>query len=156
MNKKSDVLLEIWGAERSKGACSASIPSQLGRLIDEQGVLHFGESKSKCLMLVNMYTEFSRLAAKVDRALLLMFEQPEQGGVGAGRAASLYRLARVRYVVTPKLSITEQYRILAVSKNTYWNWLSALHEYLGDTLSRDVDFKRVWNDLDRLSDKKTA
>lgn len=130
MNKLVDAVLYAWGAEMAAGKLVASIPSQLGALIDNKGVMSFGGGQGQCLSKVPMYLETSRRCDDVDMLLLQMFEDVEAGGLGSGRAASLWRLARVRYVVAPSCSLEEQFTLIGVSHRTYHNWLSALHEYL--------------------------
>ena len=130
MNKLVDAVLYAWGAEMAAGKLVASIPSQLGALIDNKGVMSFGEGHGKCLSKVPMYLETSRRCDDVDMLLLKMFDDVDAGGLGSGRAASLWRLARVRYVVAPGCSLEEQFTLVGVSHRTYHNWLSALHEYL--------------------------
>ena len=130
MNKQVDAVLYAWGAEMAAGKLVASIPSQLGALIDNKGVMSFGEGHGRCLSKVPMYLETSRRVDDVDMLLLQMFEDVEAGGLGSGRAASLWRLARVRYVVASSCSLEEQFALVGVSHRTYHNWLSALHEYL--------------------------
>lgn len=135
MNKQVDAVLYAWGAEMAAGKLVASIPSQLGALIDNKGVMSFGEGHGRCLSKVPMYLETSRRVDDVDMLLLQMFEDVEAGGLGSGRAASLWRLARVRYVVAPSCSLEEQFALVGVSHRTYHNWLSALHDYLAPHLA---------------------
>ncbi len=125
MNKQVDAVLYAWGAEMAAGKLVASIPSQLGPLIDNKGVMNF-----KCLSKVPMYLETSRRCDDVDMLLLQMFDDVDAGGLGSGRAASLWRLARVRYVVAPGCSLEEQFALVGVSRATYQAWLNALHDYL--------------------------
>lgn len=130
MNKQVDAVLYAWGAEMAAGKLVASIPSQLGALIDNKGVMSFGEGHGRCLSKVPMYLETSRIVDDVDVLLLWMFEDVAVGGLGSGRAASLWRLARVRYVVAPSCSLEEQFALVGVSRATYQVWLNALHDYL--------------------------
>lgn len=130
MNKQVDAMLYAWGAEMAAGKLVASIPSQLGPLIDNKGVMNFGDGHGKCLSKVPMYLETSRRCDDVDMLLLQMFDDVDAGGLGSGRAASLWRLARVRYVVAPGCSLEEQFALVGVSHRTYHNWLTALHDYL--------------------------
>ena len=130
MNKQVDAVLYAWGAEMAAGKLVASIPSQLGALIDNKGVMSFGEGHGRCLSKVPMYLETSRRVDDVDMLLLQMFEDVDAGGLGSGRAASLWRLARVRYVVAASCSLEEQFALVGVSRRTYHNWLTALHDYL--------------------------
>lgn len=130
MNKQVDAVLYAWGAEMAAGKLVASIPSQLGALIDNKGVMSFGEGHGRCLSKVPMYLETSRRVDDVDMLLLQMFEDVAAGGLGSGRAASLWRLARVRYVVAPSCSLEEQFTLVGVSRATYQVWLNALHDYL--------------------------
>ena len=135
MNKQVDELLYAWGAEMAAGKLVASIPSQLGALIDNKGVMNHGDGRGGCLSKVPMHLEISRRTDDVDVLLLNMFETVENGGLGSGRAASLWRLARVRYVVAVRCTAEEQHALVGVSQRTYHNWLSALHEYLAPRLS---------------------
>lgn len=130
MNKQIDAVLYAWGAEMAAGKLVASIPSQLGALIDNKGVMSFGDGHGRCLSKVPMYLETSRRVDDVDMLLLQMFEDVEAGGLGSGRAASLWRLARVRYVVAPSCSLEEQFALVGVSRATYQAWLNTLHDYL--------------------------
>lgn len=130
MNKQIDEVLYAWGAEVASGKLVASIPSQLGALIDNKGVMSFGSGQGQCLSKVPMHLETSRRADDVDLLLLQMFEDVDKGGLGSGRAASLWRLARVRYVVAAGCTMEEQHALVGVSHRTYNNWLTALHNYL--------------------------
>lgn len=130
MNKQVDAVLYAWGAEMAAGKLVASIPSQLGPLIDNKGVMNFGEGHGRCLSKVPMYLETSRHCDDVDMLLLQMFDDVDAGGLGSGRAASLWRLARVRYVVAASCSLEEQFALVGVSRATYQAWLNALHDYL--------------------------
>ena len=130
MNKHVDEVLYAWGAEMAAGKLVASIPSQLGALIDNKGVMNHGDGRGGCLSKVPMHLEISRRTDDVDALLLNMFEDVEAGGLGSGRAASLWRLARVRYVVAASCTLEEQFALVGVSRSTYRAWLDALHEYL--------------------------
>lgn len=130
MNKQVDAILYAWGAEMAAGKLVASIPSQLGALIDNKGVMNHGDGRGQCLTKVPVHMELSRQTDDVDVLLLHMFETVENGGLGSGRAASLWRLARVRYVVAASCTSEEQQALVGVSHRTYHNWLSALHDYL--------------------------
>ncbi len=130
MNKQVDEVLYAWGAEMAAGKLVASIPSQLGALIDNKGVMNHGDGRGGCLSKVPMHLEISRRADDVDLLLLQMFEDVDAGGLGSGRAASLWRLARVRYVVAASCSLEEQFALVGVSRATYQVWLNALHDYL--------------------------
>mgnify|MGYP000847433888 CR=1 FL=1 len=130
MNKQVDEVLYAWGAEMAAGRLVASIPSQLGALIDNKGVMSFGSGQGQCLSKVPMYLEASRRTDDVDLLLLWMFNDVDAGGLGSGRAASLWRLARVRYVVAAGCSLEEQFALVGVSRATYQTWLNALHDYL--------------------------
>lgn len=138
MNKLVDAVLYAWGAEMAAGKLVASIPSQLGALIDNKGVMSAGSWQGQCLSKVPMYVEASRRADDVDLLLLQMFEDVDKGGLGSGRAASLWRLARVRYVVAPGCSLEEQFALVGVSRATYQNWLNALHDYLEPHLAANL------------------
>lgn len=135
MNKQVDNVLYAWGAEVAAGKLVASIPSQLGALIENKGVMHHGDGRGGCLSEVPVHLELSRRTSEVDGLLLQMFEDAAAGGLGSGRAASLWRLARVRYVVAPSCALEEQCALVGVAPRTYHNWLSALHEYLAPRLS---------------------
>ena len=130
MNKQVDAVLYAWGAEMAAGKLVASIPSQLGALIDNKGVMNHGDGRGGCLSKVPMHLETSRRCDDADMLLLQMFEDVEAGGLGSGRAASLWRLARVRYVVAVGCTMEEQHKLVGVAARTYNNWLTALHEYL--------------------------
>ena len=97
----------------------------------------------------------SRSALAVDRHLVRMFDEAPTG-LGAGRAGSLYKLARARYMTTPRLLISEQCKLLGISKSTYQNWLDALHDHLAERLSEDIFYCDTWNELNRLSGIKAA
>lgn len=156
MNAKVDYLLELWGSEQGAQRYEASVASPLAGLVDTGGlVTHSGSPGSKCLAEVAMYHTLSQSTQAVDRHLLAMFEDAPDG-LGAGRAGSLYKLARMRYMATPRLLVTEQCKLLGIPKRTYQNWLSALHDYLAGPLSRDKGSRQAWAALDRLSEIKTA
>lgn len=135
MNKQVDAVLYAWGAEMAAGKLVASIPSQLGALIDNKGVMHHGDGRGGCLSKVPMHLEISRRTGAVDELLLQMFNDVDDGGLGSGRAASLWRLARVRYVVAVNCTMEEQHALVGVTARTYHNWLSALHDYLETRLA---------------------
>ena len=138
MNKQVDDVLYAWGAEVAAGKSVASIPSQLGALIENKGVMHHGDGRGGCLSRVPMHVELSRRTGEVDALLLQMFEDVADGGLGSGRAASLWRLARVRYVVAPSCTLEEQCKLVGVATRTYHNWLAALHEYLSLNLAEHI------------------
>lgn len=135
MNKHVDAVLYAWGAEMAAGKLVASIPSQLGALIDNKGVMNYGDGRGQCLTKVPVHLELSRSTGEIDELLLQMFNDVDEGGLGSGRAASLWRLARVRYVVASSCTSEEQHVLVGVSPRTYHNWLTALHDYLEPRLS---------------------
>lgn len=156
MNLKVDCLLELWGMEKSMKRTEAAISSPLGALADTGGlVMRSGSPGSRELAEVAMHQVLSRSALAVDRHLVRMFDEAPTG-LGAGRAGSLYKLARARYMTTPRLLISEQCKLLGISKSTYQNWLDALHDHLAERLSEDLFCRDTWNELNRLSGIKAA
>lgn len=139
MDKRVDAVLYAWGAELAAGKRVAGIPSQLGALIDNKGVMTFGDGRGRCLSRVPTYLETSRLTADVDKLLLQMFNDVDEGGLGSGRAASLWRLARIRYGVAASCTLEEQFALVGVSRCTYRAWLAELHEYLAPHLLAHMD-----------------
>lgn len=155
MNVKVDCLLELWGAEVARKRYESALASPLAALIENGALVRSGGAGSKCLAQVGRYVVLSKASEAIERHLTAMFEEAPRG-VGGGRASSLYRLARARYALAPRLAVTEQCRLLAISSSTYKNWLAALHDYLSSALENDVSMRDLWLSLDRLSEIKIA
>ncbi|MFT0212850.1 hypothetical protein VQ643_09565 [Pseudomonas sp. F1_0610] len=140
MIKNVDLLLQFWGSELKNGKLEASIPSMLGSLAEDLATTGVRSSSSKDLSLVPAHLKLSRLADDVDCALLMMFNDKDRGGLGnTGRAGSLWRLARVRYVRCVGVPINEQLLVLGISNGTYKRWLSDLHEFIAGVFPEYVD-----------------
>lgn len=156
MDKNVDYLMELWGAQIASKRYESAIPSSLAGLVDGGGlVIRSGEPGSADLSKVARYQVLDRAALAVDRHLLAMFQEPP-AGLGVARAGSLYKLARYRYVTSPALEVSEQCRLLGVSRRTYQYWLAALHEHMQAKLGSDLAVRGIWNTLILSSNKNAA
>lgn len=112
-----ETLLVAWGQERLEPSTEVSIRSPLGH-VDECGS---GIGGSRCLSNVETWVAQSRAVLAVDQALRdLVGEQGAGGRV-------LLQLAEVRYARQPALKLADQWRVLAVSRNTYRARVDLLH-----------------------------
>lgn len=112
-----ETLLVAWGQERVRPSIEVSIRSPLGQ-VDDSGS---GVGGHRCLSNVETWVAQSRAVLAVEQAL----HDLVAGGGAAGRV--LQQLAVMRYAQSPALPLAEQWRLLAISRNTYRARVDALH-----------------------------
>ena len=79
--------------------------------------------------------QLDRLAEDVDRAVASLILPVSKGGLGERAGEELKKLARIRYLVDPALTIEQQLKRLKYkTKNTYFAKLHQLHEFIKDKL----------------------
>lgn len=79
--------------------------------------------------------QLDRLAEAVDRAVASLILPVSKGGLGERAGEELKKIARIRYLVEPALTIEQQLRRMNYkTKNTYFSKVQQLHEFVAGKL----------------------